>query len=115
VQRLEAAPMPARLDAQGGFFAALAPVVGGIQGLALRNLDRLQPLVERRLSALPAGNALIRTTCAVTMIEGGVKPNQLPQSARAVANFRVLPGDTVAGGLAHARAVAKRLEGKARG
>ncbi len=105
VQRLEAAPMPARLEAQGDFFAALAPVVGGIQGLALRNLDRLQPLVERRLSALPAGNALIRTTCAVTMIEGGVKPNQLPQSARAVANFRVLPGDTVAGVLAHARAV----------
>ncbi|HSQ37723.1 MAG TPA: M20/M25/M40 family metallo-hydrolase [Acidimicrobiia bacterium] len=105
VGRLEAAPMPARLDVQGGFFAALAPAMGRVQGLALRHLDRLGPLVERRLSALPAGNALIRTTSAVTMIEGGVKPNQLPQSARAVANFRVIPGDTVDGVLAHARKV----------
>jgi carboxypeptidase PM20D1 len=85
--------------------------------LALRNLNRLAPLVERRLSSVPVGNALIRTTGAVTMIEGGVKPNQLPQSARAVANFRVLPGDTVAGVLDHVRAVAgegitvRQLEG----
>ena len=117
VQRLEAAPMPARLDVQARFFAALAPAMGGWPGLALRNLDRLGPLVERRLSSLPSGNALIRTTCAVTMIQGGVKPNQLPQSARAVANFRVLPGDTVAGVLAHAGRVVgegitvRRLEG----
>lgn len=105
VQRLEAAPMPARLDVQAGFFAALGPAVGGLAGLALRNLERLGPVVERRLSALPSGNALIRTTTAVTMIEGGVKPNQLPQSARAVVNFRLLPGDTVAGVLAHVRQV----------
>ncbi|HSQ38108.1 MAG TPA: M20/M25/M40 family metallo-hydrolase, partial [Acidimicrobiia bacterium] len=54
---------------------------------------------------------------AVTMIEGGVKPNQLPQSARAVANFRVIPGDTADGVLAHVRKVAgegitvRRVEG----
>lgn len=103
VQRLEAAPMPTHLELQAPFFAAVASAVGGLPGLALRHLDRLGPLVERRLSALPAGNALIRTTSAVTMIRGGVKPNQLPQSARAVANFRLLPGDTAAGVLAHVR------------
>jgi carboxypeptidase PM20D1 len=117
VQRLEGAPMAARLVEQKGFFDALAPAVAGLPGLALRNLNRLAPLVERRLSSVPVGNALIRTTGAVTMIEGGVKPNQLPQSARAVANFRVLPGDTVAGVLDHVRAVAgegitvRQLEG----
>jgi len=61
--------------------------------------------VERRLAGSPPGNALIRTTTAVTMIEGGVKPNVLPQSARAVVNFRVIPGDSVASVLAHVRAV----------
>ena len=117
VQRLEASPLPARLAGQKEFFDALAPAMGGLPGLALRNLDRLGPLVERRLASVPAGNALIRTTGAVTMIEGGVKPNQLPQSARAVANFRLLPGDNVAGVLDHVRAVAgegitvRQLEG----
>jgi len=61
--------------------------------------------VERRLAASPPGNALIRTTTAVTMIGGGIKPNILPQSARAVVNFRVIPGDTVEGVLAHVRQV----------
>lgn len=117
VTRLEAAPMPARLEAQAGFFTALAPVLGGLKGLALRNLDRLGPLVERRLASDSAGNALIRTTGAVTMIDGGVKPNQLPQSARAVVNYRLLPGDTTESVLAHVGRVAgpgivvRRLEG----
>lgn len=105
VASLEANLLPAHLDTQAGFFAALAPVMGGVGGLALRHADRLGPLVERRLSASPPGNALIRTTTAVTMIGGGVKPNVLPQSARAVANFRVIPGDTVQSVLAHVRAV----------
>ena len=95
VSRLEESLLPARLDTQAGFFAALAPVLGGFGGLALRHADRLGPLVERRLAASLPGNALIRTTTAVTMISGGIKPNVLPQSARAVANFRVIPGDTV--------------------
>jgi carboxypeptidase PM20D1 len=102
---LEVNPVPARLDSQAGFFAALAPVLGGAGGLVLRHADRLGTLVEKRLGASRPGNALIRTTTAVTMIHGGVKPNVLPQSARAVVNFRVIPGDTVAGVLAHVRAV----------
>ena len=105
VVRLEATLLPARLDTQAGFFAALAPVMGGVGGLALRHADRLGPLVERRLAASPPGNALIRTTTAVTMIGGGIKPNVLPQSARAVVNFRVIPGDTVAGVLDHVQRV----------
>ena len=105
VARLEANRLPARLDSQAGFLAALGPVLGGLNGLVLRHADRARRLVERRLAATPPGNALIRTTTAVTMIEGGVKPNVLPQSARAVANFRVIPGDTVAGVLAHVQQV----------
>ena len=105
---LEANPLPARLDTQAGFFAALSPVLGGARGMALRHAGRLRPLVERRLGASPPGNALIRTTTAVTMISGGVKPNVLPQSARAVVNFRVIPGDTVNGVLTHVRAVVDR-------
>ena len=35
------------------------------------------------------------------MIEGGVKSNQLPQSARAVVNCRLIPGDTAEKVAAH--------------
>ena len=50
-------------------------------------------------------NALIRTTAAVTMIGGGVKPNVLPQEATALVNFRVMPGDTVNDVLDHVRTI----------
>jgi carboxypeptidase PM20D1 len=105
VYRLENHPMPARVGVQAAFFTALAPALPGVQGVALRNAVRLGPLVERRLAALPHGNALIRTTAAVTMIDGGVKPNVLPQRARAVVNFRILPGDTIEGVLEYVQRV----------
>ena len=36
---------------------------------------------------------MVRTTTAVTMIDGGVKANVLPREASARVNFRLLPGD----------------------
>jgi acetylornithine deacetylase/succinyl-diaminopimelate desuccinylase-like protein len=46
-----------------------------------------------RLSQTPLYNALMRTTCVATMLEGGHAPNALPQTARATVNCRMLPGD----------------------
>ena len=47
-----------------------------------------------RLSAgSPYFNALMRTTCVATMLEGGHAPNALPQLAAANVNCRVLPGE----------------------
>ena len=51
-------------------------------------------------------NALIRTTAAATIVEGGVKPNVLPQQARAVVNFRILQGDSIESVLEHVRRLA---------
>jgi acetylornithine deacetylase/succinyl-diaminopimelate desuccinylase-like protein len=48
-----------------------------------------------RLSADPAFNAQMRTTCVATMLEGGHAPNALAQLARANVNCRVLPGEPV--------------------
>ena len=50
-----------------------------------------------RLSVSPFYNAQLRTTCVPTMLEGGHAPNALPQSARALVNCRILPGETPAG------------------
>ncbi len=38
-------------------------------------------------------NALVRTTCVATRLEGGHANNALPQMARAVVNCRILPGE----------------------
>jgi acetylornithine deacetylase/succinyl-diaminopimelate desuccinylase-like protein len=51
------------------------------------------PAVIARLSATPLYNALMRTTCVATMLNGGHAPNALPQSATATVNCRMLPGD----------------------
>ena len=48
-----------------------------------------------RLSANPAYNAQLRTTCVATMLEGGHAYNALPQIARATVNCRIMPGDPV--------------------
>jgi acetylornithine deacetylase/succinyl-diaminopimelate desuccinylase-like protein len=44
-----------------------------------------------RLSKSPYYNALMRTTCVATRLEGGHADNALPQMARATVNCRILP------------------------
>jgi acetylornithine deacetylase/succinyl-diaminopimelate desuccinylase-like protein len=46
-----------------------------------------------RLSEMPNYNALLRTTCVATMVNAGHAENALPQSATAVVNCRILPGE----------------------
>jgi len=46
------------------------------------------------LGARPAYNAQMRTTCVATRLEGGHADNALPQSARAMVNCRIVPGET---------------------
>ena len=47
-----------------------------------------------RLSAMPYENALLRTTCVATRLDGGHAENALPQTARAIVNCRLLPGES---------------------
>ncbi len=54
------------------------------------------PAAVERLSADPFYNALLRTTCAATMLEAGHGPSALPQRARATLNCRILPWHTPA-------------------
>jgi acetylornithine deacetylase/succinyl-diaminopimelate desuccinylase-like protein len=52
------------------------------------------PAAAARLSAAPYENALLRTTCVATLLNGGHADNALPQSAEATVNCRVLPGES---------------------
>jgi carboxypeptidase PM20D1 len=62
-----------------------------------------EPLVRWQLVRGPSTNALLRTTTAITVVRGGDKENVLPGAAEALVNFRLLPGETVGGGVAHVR------------
>jgi acetylornithine deacetylase/succinyl-diaminopimelate desuccinylase-like protein len=54
------------------------------------------PAAVTRLSQSPYYNALLRTTCVATLLQGGHAPNALPQTARANVNCRMLPTDSIA-------------------
>jgi carboxypeptidase PM20D1 len=104
VAALERNPMPAALDGPAALlFDSLGPEMPFWRKLPLANRWLFGGLIIRQLENSPTTSALLRTTTAVTIIEGGVKENVLPAHARAVANFRIKPGDTVAHVLAHVR------------
>ena len=104
--RLQAEPMPARIDgATAQFFAWMAPEMGFGSRLALANTWVTAPLVARMLARSPTLGASIRTTTAVTVFHAGVKDNVVPAAATATVNFRVLPGDTTSDVLGHVKRV----------
>jgi carboxypeptidase PM20D1 len=101
ISRLEEHPFPRRLD--GGaqhMLDFLGPEMPFPQRLAVANRWLFSPLIKRMWGSKPSGDAILRTTAAVTMIEGGVKDNVLPTRAEATVNVRMLPGDSAAGVLA---------------
>jgi acetylornithine deacetylase/succinyl-diaminopimelate desuccinylase-like protein len=69
--------------------AATPAVAADMKKVAAGSTD---PAVFTRLSTDPHNNALLRTTCVATLLEGGHAENALPQSARATVNCRMLPG-----------------------
>jgi carboxypeptidase PM20D1 len=104
IVKLEKNPMPARIDGViEGSFSYLAPEMPFGSRLFLANLWLFEPLVEAQFSRDPAGSARMRSTTAATIISAGVKENVLPSEARAIVNFRILPGDSIDKVLDHVR------------
>ena len=104
VTALEANPMPASLDGVTALFLdTLAPELGFPARFVLANRWLFGPLVPLAFSRVPALDAMVRTTTAVTLFQAGVKENVLPSRARAVANFRIHPSDTIESVTDHVR------------
>ncbi len=98
VTRVVNAPMSPRLtEPVRLMFRYLGPEMAFPMRVVLANLWLTRPLLLRQLSGAPTTDATIRTTTAATIIRGGETENVLPAEARAVVNFRLLPGDTIAG------------------
>ncbi|HEX7718750.1 MAG TPA: M20/M25/M40 family metallo-hydrolase [Woeseiaceae bacterium] len=75
------------------FFRLSAPMAPpAVQPLMQSVLDDpTDPQLSAKLVDYPYYNALARTTCVATQLDGGHAENALPQTARAVVNCRVVP------------------------
>lgn len=106
VAAIESHPFPARRSGVAReMFRWLAPEGPFALRLVFANDWLLWPAIGHLLSRSSDTDALIRTSTAVTLMEGGEKENVLPRSARALVNFRILPGETPEDVLAHVRDV----------
>lgn len=98
VARLTPSTFPARTPASTrAMLAAFTPHTRGGARALLRLLTAVPWLTARvfaRLGGEPA--ALVRTTVAPTMLEGGSAHNVLPSEASAIVNLRIAIGETVA-------------------
>ena len=100
--KLKQHQLPASLDGLPlQFYQRLAPAMGFTQRLFIANAWLFAPLIEAELAKLPAGNAMLRTTYAPTMLSGSVKSNVLPIEAKATVNLRIHPRDKVEAAVAH--------------
>jgi acetylornithine deacetylase/succinyl-diaminopimelate desuccinylase-like protein len=96
LQRLSAFQFPVRLnDITRAYFEKMAPLSGesaaDMRAVAAKTSS---PTAAARLSARsPFYNALLRTTCVATMLQGGHAENALPQTAQATINCRMLPDE----------------------
>lgn len=82
-----------------------------LQKMAFANLWLFEGMIDQQMSGISAGNAMIRTTTAPTMLTGSAKENVLAQRASAMVNFRIHPNDTEEDIIAHVRAVTSGIEG----
>ena len=104
ITKLEGNPMP---RAVRGATSELLDAMGREMSLGMRvvfaNRWLFDPLIAHRLASSPRTDATIRTTTAVTMLQGSPKDNVLPSAASASVNFRILPGDKVSDVVEHIR------------
>lgn len=102
ITRVQENPMPPRLTpAVSQMLSTVGPYMPSPMRLVSCNPGLFRQLLFRDFSRNPSTNALVRTTFAPTMARASDAPNVLPQSAWAVVNSRILPGDSVQSVLDH--------------
>ena len=95
--RLSSFDFPFQLnDVTRAYFRQMAKLEKGEQSAQLIAVAEGNEQAMKALAVKsPAQNAMLRTTCVATMLEGGHATNALPQLAAANINCRVLPQDNV--------------------
>lgn len=106
--RLSSFSFPFRLnEVTRAYFQAMSKIEKGALAQDLAQVAQGSEAAMRKVAAASAPmNAMMRTTCVATQLEGGHATNALPQLAAANVNCRVLPEDSVEDVLAELKKVA---------
>src|SRR5437763_5319781 len=90
--RLEKFQFPVRLnEVTRAYFDRMSRIETGTLAADMKATASGDAGAAARLSETAVYNALMRTTCVATRLEGGHADNALPQSAHALVNCRILP------------------------
>jgi len=104
IHKLEKSPLPGEIKgATKIMFEYLGPEMSFFPKMLFANLWLSGGLLKSQLSKSSFTNAMLRTSTAATMFEGSDTKNVLPQTAKAIINFRIIPGDSIAGVVEHVR------------
>lgn len=115
VARLEAEKFSTDVRGSTGLMVeAITPHTPWVWRLVLANRWLFDPVIAWGLGTQQASNASVRTTTAVTRFDAGVADNVVASRARAIVNFRLLPGDTIQQVLDHVAEVVDDPEIKVR-
>jgi carboxypeptidase PM20D1 len=102
---------PLRLDGPGAqMISTLAGEGSFTTRMVIANQWLFGPLLKGQVAATPAGEALLHTTIAPTMLKGSPKENVLPQDAAAWINYRIAPGQTTDDVMNAAKAATEGLD-----
>ncbi len=106
ITSLEENQMPSSLSGPSKImFNYIGPEMGMVERALFANQWLFKSVIISVLEGKKSTAAMIRTTTAVTMINGGVRENVLPKQVSAVVNFRILPGSTSKDVMEHAKRV----------
>ena len=96
--KVSALEFPVQLnDTTRVYFTRMGGILGGELGDAMKTVAENPADAKALATAItdPTNNAMLRTTCVATTLEGGHATNALPQRARANVNCRIYPGSSV--------------------
>lgn len=94
INNLSKYEFPVKLNvATRGYFEVMSKLLSGQSAKDMEAVIKENPNEDAlvRLTQTPYYNALLRTTCVATQVEGGQAENVLPTKATSVINCRILP------------------------
>jgi acetylornithine deacetylase/succinyl-diaminopimelate desuccinylase-like protein len=97
IARIERFQFPFELnEITRAYFRQMATIESGQVAADMKAITKNPPEAAAiaRLDADPLSHATMHTTCVATRLDAGHANNALPQSARAIVNCRILPGQT---------------------